>query len=186
MPLRPSISRNSFSSSSLYIPEKTAFLLKRGTMLSSSSLNTVSSRLATRRSNLSSIWEGLASLHSTSRPFNLAFSSQDRTASRLMSIPRTLPAPSFLAATASIPLPVPTSRTESPSLRYSLIILKQSLVVGWSPVPKAIPGFMRRGIFQGGIITKSSTSTGPKPSFQSFQSSGTSSTLTGSKDLRGS
>ena len=60
------------------------------------------------------------------------------------SVAVTRPAPSCTASSAMIPLPVPTSSTSAPgrSARSSSTRSRHSAVVGWLPVPNAIPGSM--------------------------------------------
>ena len=49
-------------------------------------------------------------------------------------------APSFSAAMARMPLPVPMSSTRSPPCTHSSSVSRHRAVVSWVPVPKAMPG----------------------------------------------
>ena len=73
-------------------------------------------------------------------PFNAAFSPAVRTATGSMSTPSATAAPSFSAAMARMPLPVPMSSTRSPPVTRSSSASMHRLVVSWPPVPKARPG----------------------------------------------
>ena len=85
------------------------------------------------------------------RPFLDAFSTAARTASGSISRARAREAPSRRAAIDRIAVPQPTSITSiagdptGRDSRISSIISRQSWVVGWVPVPKAIPGSIRMG-----------------------------------------
>jgi len=80
------------------------------------------------------------------RPGAMPFSSSPRRAAARaigsFSVPQTRPAPSFTARKAMTPLPVPTSSTSAPGsrARSSSSPSRHSAVVGWLPVPKAMPG----------------------------------------------
>ena len=75
-------------------------------------------------------------------PLRWAFSPAVRTHMGSMSTPSATFAPSFSAAMARIPEPVPMSSTRSPPLTRLSSVSRQREVVSWVPVPKAMPGSM--------------------------------------------
>src|SRR5947209_100774 len=82
------------------------------------------------------------SMRSSASPFNAAPRRAASSATGSFSVPHTRPAARSAAPMARIPLPVPMSRTSAPgrSASNSSIRSRQSAVVGWLPVPNAIPG----------------------------------------------
>ena len=75
-------------------------------------------------------------------PLRSAFSPAVRTHMGSMSTPSASRAPSFSAAMARMPDPVPMSSTRSLPCTSLSSISRQRLVVSWVPVPKAMPGSM--------------------------------------------
>ena len=86
-----------------------------------------------------------ASIHSMpSIPFSAAPCRAASSATASFSVPTTRRAPSIFASSAMTPLPVPTSSTSAPGNRErsSSQRSRQRAVVGWLPVPNAMPGSM--------------------------------------------
>ena len=75
-------------------------------------------------------------------PFSAAPCRAASSATASLSVATTRRAPSFFASNATTPLPVPTSSRSDPgsSLSSSSQRSRQSAVVGWLPVPNAMPG----------------------------------------------
>ena len=88
-------------------------------------------------------------------PFSAAFSCASVTDIGSLSTPTTRPAPSFLAISASTPVPVPTSSTEAPgcAAQNASTAARHSAVVGWSPVPNAIFGSMVSATVPSGAVS---------------------------------
>ena len=96
-----------------------------------------------------------------------AFSLEAATASGSMSMPWAR-IPSRAAASASRPVPQPTSRQASPGWARRCTPSRQRRVVGCSPVPKAIPGSMTRSpssASHGGATARSPTTIRSMPCF---------------------
>src|SRR5258708_791238 len=95
-----------------------------------------------------------ASTHSThATSFSSAPARAASRATGSFSVPTTRPAPSFAASSAITPLPVPRSRTSAPGISASSSShrSRQSAVVGWLPVPNAIPGSIATATPWGGF-----------------------------------
>ena len=86
-----------------------------------------------------------AHVHAVRHPFAAAFFCAAATASGSTSMAKTRGAPSFSAAMARMPVPVPTSSTRAGRARRQPAgsrSARQPSVVPWWPVPKARPGSM--------------------------------------------